>query len=193
MTKEDIKYGKEFGLTVKLLAISKNVGGRIEAHVYPAFIPDDHPLAKVSGAFNGIYVVGDNVGELMFYGKGAGDLPTGSAIVSDIVYAATHDKHRRYPFILQDEAQDFNNDFESEYFIRLVAKDQTGVLSEITGILGKAGISIDSMVQKAGDHGKATIVLITQKTSEVNFTKAIASLKNASCVSEIANVIRVEK
>ncbi len=193
VTKEDIKYGKEFGLTVKLLAISKNVNGKIEAHVYPAFIPDDHPLAKVSGAFNGIYVVGDNVGELMFYGKGAGDLPTGSAIVSDIVYAATREHHRRYPFILEEEAQDFNNDFESEYFIRLVAKDQTGVLSEITGILGKAGISIDSMVQKAGDHGKATIVLITQKTTECTFRQAIESLKNATCVNEIANVIRVEK
>ena len=193
VTKEDIKFGKEFGLTVKLLAISKNVNGKIEAHVYPAFIPDDHPLAKVSGAFNGIYVVGDNVGELMFYGKGAGDLPTGSAIVSDIVYAATHDTHKRYPFILEEEANDFNNDFESEYFIRLVAKDQTGVLSEITGILGKAGISIDSMVQKAGSHGQATIVLITQKTTELTFKKALDALKQSTSISEVSNVIRVEK
>ena len=193
ITKEDIKFGKEFGLTVKLLAISKNVGGKIEAHVYPAFIPDDHPLAKVSGAFNGIYVVGDNVGELMFYGKGAGDLPTGSAIVSDIVYAATHDTHKRYPFILESEANDFNNDFESEYFIRLIAKDHTGVLSEITGILGKSGISIDSMVQKAGSHGTATIVLITQKTTELTFKKALDALKQAACIDEVSSVIRVEK
>ena len=193
VTQADIKYGKEFGLTIKLLAISKNVGGKIEAHVYPAFIPDDHPLAKVSGAFNGIYVVGDNVGELMFYGKGAGDLPTGSAIVSDIVYAATREKHRRYPFILQEEATDFNNDFKSEYFIRLVAKDQTGVLSKITGLFGKAGISIDSMVQKAGSGGTATIVLITQQTTEQTFKSALASLQSADCINEVANVIRVEK
>ena len=133
------------------------------------------------------------MGELMFYGKGAGDLPTGSAIVSDIVYAATREKHRRYPFILQEAATDFNNDFKSEYFIRLVAKDQTGVLSEITGLFGKAGISIDSIVQKAGSAGKATIVLITQQTTEQTFKAALAALKSASCISEISNVIRVEK
>ena len=193
VSKEDIKYGKEFGLTVKLLAISKNVNGRIEAHVYPAFIPDDHPLAKVSGAFNGIYVVGDNVGELMFYGKGAGDLPTGSAIVSDIVTAATRTPHRRYPFILEAEANDFNNDFSSEYFIRLIVKDETGVLSRITGILGAAGIGIDSMVQKEGANGNATIVLVTQKTSETIFKSALSDLEKDLCVKEIANVIRVEK
>ena len=193
VTKEDIKFGKEFGLTVKLLAISKNVNGKIEAHVYPAFIPDDHPLAKVSGAFNGIYIVGDNVGELMFYGKGAGDLPTGSAIVSDIVYAATRHEHRRYPFILEEAAQDFNNDFVSEYFIRLSVKDESGVLSAITGIFGKAGISIDSIVQKAGANGKATIAFVTQKTTEQTFQKALATLKDAPCICEVSNVIRVEK
>ena len=193
ITGEDIKFGKEFGLTVKLLAISKNLGGKIEAHVYPAFIPDDHPLAKVSGAFNGIYIVGDNVGELMFYGKGAGDLPTGSAIVSDIVYAATRSEHRRYPFILEDAAQNFSDDFSSEYFIRLVAKDEKGVLSVITGILGESGISIDAMVQKGGNNGKATISLITQKTSEQTFRKALDKLQNAPCIQEISNVIRVEK
>ena len=107
--------------------------------------------------------------------------------------AATRENHRRYPFILEEEAQDFNNDFLSEYFIRLVVKDETGVLSSITGILGKAGISIDSMVQKAGANGKATIVLITQKTSELTFKKALQDLKEASCVQEISNVIRVEK
>ncbi|MBP5404948.1 MAG: homoserine dehydrogenase [Clostridia bacterium] len=193
VTIDDIKFGKEFGLTVKLLAISKNVNGKIEAHVYPAFIPDDHPLAKVSGAFNGIYVVGDNVGELMFYGKGAGDLPTGSAIVSDIVYAATRAEHRRYPFILEAEAQDFNDDFVSEYFLRLTVKDETGVLSAITGILGKAGISIDSMVQKAGSNGKATLAFVTQKTTELTFRKALSELEAAPCVTEINSVIRVEK
>lgn len=193
VTKEDIKFGKEFGLTVKLLAISKNVNGKIEAHVYPAFIPDDHPLAKVGGAFNGIYVVGDNVGELMFYGKGAGDLPTGSAIVSDIVTAATREAHRRYPFILEEAAQNFNDDFASEYFIRLSAKDETGVLSAITGIFGDAGISIDTMVQKSGSNGKATIAFVTQKTTELTFRKALETLKASPCISEVSSVIRVEK
>lgn len=193
VTKEDIKCGKEFGFTIKLLAISKNIGGKIEAHVYPAFIPDDHPLAKVGGAFNGIYVVGDNVGELMFYGKGAGDLPTGSAIVSDIVTAATKEEHRRYPFILEEEAQDFNRDFVSEYFIRLSAKDESGVLSTITGIFGNAGISIDAMVQKAGSNGKATIAFVTQKTTELTFQKALEVLQNSPCISEVSSVIRVEK
>lgn len=192
VTGEDIAYGKEFGLTIKLLAISKNNDGVIEAHVYPAFIPDNHPLAKVGGAFNGIYVVGDNVGELMFYGKGAGDLPTGSAIVSDIVYAATRHQHIRYPFVTES-ATDFEKNFTSEYFIRVQVKDEKGVLSSLSGIFGSRNISIDKMVQKSNMNGTATVVFVTQMTDEATVSAAISDMKSQAYLKEVSSVIRVEK
>ena len=88
ISKLDIEYGKKFGYTLKLLAIGKKENGKIEARVHPAFIPSDHPLAAVKESFNAVHIVGDNVGDIMLYGRGAGDLPTGSAIVSDIVFAS---------------------------------------------------------------------------------------------------------
>ena len=95
---EDIKYGKELGYTLKLLAVSKNRDGKIEARVHPAFLPANHPLSSISGSFNAVFVHGDNVDDIMLYGRGAGALPTGSAIVSDIVFAAGKDAHRRFPW-----------------------------------------------------------------------------------------------
>ena len=98
---EDINYGKELGYTLKLLAISKDRDGKIEARVHPAFLPSGHPLSSVSGSFNAVYVHGDSVDDIMLYGRGAGALPTGSAIVSDIVFAAGRTEHRRFPWELE--------------------------------------------------------------------------------------------
>ena len=118
ISKQDIEFGKQFGFTLKLLAIGKLVDGKIEARVHPAFVPDGHPLAGVKGSFNACFIVGDNVGDIMLYGRGAGDLPTGSAIVSDIVYCAKQTEHSYCPFDnsaagVRDE--DFAANFESEY------------------------------------------------------------------------------
>src|SRR5699024_10232305 len=105
ISKIDIEYGKLFGYTLKLLAIGRKVDGKIEARVHPAFVSNDNPLASVKGSFNAVLIHGNNVGDVMLYGRGAGDLPTGSAIVSDIVYAAVQDKHRLFSYnsVVTDE------------------------------------------------------------------------------------------
>ncbi len=192
---DDINYGKRFGLTIKLLAISKIVDGKVEAHVYPAFIPNEHPLSSVKGSFNAVYVTGDNVGDLMFYGRGAGDLPTGSAIVSDIVFAATREKHRRFPYALEQNIsdKDFNANFTCEYFIRLNVVDSVGVLSKISGIFAQNGISITTMYQQADKNGVCELIFITHLTNEAALRAAIENIKQLDCIAGINSVIRVEK
>jgi len=114
---KDIDFATANGYVVKLLAIAKKQADGIEAHVYPVLVPVNHQLANVSGSFNALYVVGDNVGELMFYGRGAGALPTGSAIVSDIIFAATRGRVVRYPFITK-ENEKVNSDFVTSCYLR---------------------------------------------------------------------------
>ena len=189
--KEDIAYGKELGFTVKLLAISKINNGRIEARVHPTFIPNNHPLASVRGSFNAVFVVGNNVGDIMLYGRGAGDLPTGSAIVSDIVYAATKKKHSRYPQ-LNDSNVEFIDDFMSEYYIRMTVKNASGVLARIAGCFGKYNVSITTVLQKKGED-TAPIIFVTEKTSENSIKSAIAEIMSVSEIIKLENVIRVER
>ena len=132
ISKIDIEYGKHFGYTLKLLAIGRKVDGKIEARVHPAFVSNDNPLASVKGSFNAVLIHGNNVGDVMLYGRGAGDLPTGSAIVSDIVYAAVQDKHRLFSYNSVVTDEDFAVDFEGEYYVRMTVADKAGVLAKIT-------------------------------------------------------------
>lgn len=193
ITKEDIAFGKEFGLTIKLLGISKIVNGKIEARVHPVFIPDDHPLAGVKGSFNAVYVTGDAVGDIMLYGRGAGDLPTGSAIVSDIVYAGLSKEHKRFPQVLQPfNETDFVEDFECEYYLRMQVYDKPGIMSQITGIFGKYNVSITTMLQKSGQH-KVPITFVTHKTSERSIKAAIEEITKIDGVAEVSSMIRVER
>ncbi|MDR2091621.1 MAG: homoserine dehydrogenase [Clostridiales bacterium] len=196
ITAEDINFGKEFGMTLKLLGISKNIDGKIEARVHPAFIDNNHPLASVKGSFNAVHLVGNNVGDVMLYGRGAGDLPTGSAIVSDIVFAAAQTKHRRYAFVSERvKPADFISDFLSEYYIRMKVSDKAGTLSKISGVFGKFGVSITTVLQKppTDDSGIVSIIFITHLTREGAISKAIGAIKELENVAEISNVIRVEK
>ncbi len=115
---EDIAIGKQLGYTIKLLAIAKLIDGKIEARVHPVFLKNSHPLASVSGSFNGIFIVGDNVGDIMLYGRGAGALPTGSAVVSDIVFCARQIEHARYSEINDVISKtDIISDFTSDYYM----------------------------------------------------------------------------
>ncbi|MBR2870133.1 MAG: homoserine dehydrogenase, partial [Clostridia bacterium] len=131
--KEDIAYGKKMGYTLKLLGIGKDTGNGIEVRVHPTFIKDENPLASVNDSFNAVHLVGDAVGEIMLYGRGAGALPTGSAIVSDVIFAARHNSE--YYYAAFDNSQKgaaktkFVSDFRSQYYIRLSVKDTAGVLS----------------------------------------------------------------
>ena len=190
---EDINYGKELGLTLKLLAISKNNDGKIEARVHPAFLPNEHPLSSVKGSFNAVYVNGDNVGDLMFYGRGAGALPTGSAIVSDVIFAAMKDEPRRFAWeeVQEINDADFESEFNSKYYIRLMVKDVAGILSHITGIYGDNGVSINSVIQKDTKHGAVPIIFVTHTTKESAVQNALKAINEIDGV-EVAALIRVE-
>lgn len=193
ITKEDIRIAKEMGFVIKLLAIAKQRGKQIEARVHPVFLPASHPLASVNGSFNAVFVVGDAVGDVMIYGRGAGALPTGSAIVSDIVFCARQVEHARYSemFDVMDK-KEIVTDFESEYYLRLSARDVSGVIADIAGVFKKHKVSIAQMRQEENKE-VVPIVFITHKTSENAMKGAIEEIKSLKNVVSVDNVIRVEK
>lgn len=193
--KLDIEYGKKMGYTLKLLAISKrNENGKIEARVHPAFIPNSHPLSSVKGSFNAVFINGDNVGDIMLYGRGAGDLPTGSAIVSDIVFASKQKSHQYTTFRNVNEVSErnFSKNFICKYYIRMNVKDETGVLAKISTVFAKNNVSINTMEQIADKDG-ATIIFMIHKTCENDINKALSNLQNLNCVNAVNAVIRVEE
>ncbi len=195
---KDIAYGREFGYTLKLLAIGKNSDKGIEVRVHPTFIPNTHPLASVNDSFNAVYMTGDAVDDVMLYGRGAGALPTASAVVSDVIYAATHSEIKYSTFKNNATAEPsvkFVSDFESAYYIRLSVDDKAGVLAKITGIFGKCGISIVQITQKSDadtDSNRVPLVVITHKTRE-NAAKNAVSKINDSGIGSVEAVIRVEE
>ena len=174
---------------LELLAIGKNNGDSIEARVHPAFRPADHPLARVDGSLNAVYLYGHSFKDMMLEGRGAGDAPTASAIVGDIIQAAQNAVHPM-PFI-QEDPKPVADDWHSRYFIRMKAKDEPGVLAEVTGKMAKHGISVSAMMQKDADpDGKATLIFITHSASEKGVQQAVKSLNPEIC--QVENVIRVE-
>lgn len=196
VSKEDIKYADELNCIIKLLAIAKNQEDGIEVRVHPALLPKNHPLATVNGVYNAIYVVGDAVGETMFYGKGAGSLPTGSAVVSDIIQIARNsesksvglsdcDCYRNYPIKSSDN-------FTTGYYIRVKVKDEPRVFASLALFFAEAGISFASIIQKPRSNEKAEIVLVTHPCKESQLRQAVASLNSYSKLDKIYNVIRME-
>lgn len=187
---KDIEYGKDLDYTLKLLAVSKNRDGKIEARVHPAFLPKTHPLALVKGSFNALFVSGDSVDDVMFYGRGAGALPTGSAIVSDIVFCARQDTHRRFPFEDADVDENaFETDYCSMYYVRFSVKAGEGILAKIASVLGKNKISIKSVLQKRED----TLIVVTHGVRESVIRKALCEAEQLDGVDSICALIRVEE
>lgn len=191
VTPQDVQFGREFGLTLKLLAIAKEENGTIQARVHPAFVPNAHPLASVGGAFNAVYVNGHACGEMMFYGRGAGDMPTASALVSDLLVAARAKAHR-LPAVL-GEAERIADDWTCVHFVRMLARDEPGVLSELAGLFARHGVSIASMVQKGvrDAEGRVQIVFLTHRASERAVRAAIAQMDGT--LGAQVSVIRVEQ
>ncbi len=194
---KDIACGKELGYVLKLLAIGKNTPKGIEVRVHPTFLPISHPLAAVNDSFNAVYMQGDAVGDVMLYGRGAGALPTASAVVSDVLYAATHTDVKYSTFKNNATAESdvkFVSDFSSAYFIRFTADDKAGVWSKITGICGKCSVSIDKISQKGerNDEGRVTSFIVTHKTTENNMLRAIQKI-NESGIAVVESMIRVEE
>ena len=193
ITKTDIAVARELGFVIKLLAIAKRRGEKIEARVTPVFLSKDHPLANVNDSFNAVFLVGDNVGDIMLYGRGAGALPTGSAIVSDIVFCARQEKHARYSEMnVSMTESDIEYDYESEYYIRLDAHDVVGVIADIAAVFKKHKVSISQMRQ-ADSKEIIPVVFVTHKTREFDMQKAIEEIGRLGNVIGVRNVIRVER
>ncbi|BCZ47059.1 homoserine dehydrogenase [Clostridium gelidum] len=194
----DMKYAKEFKMGIKLLAIAKEINGKIELRVHPTMIPKKHPLANVYDSYNAVFIKGNAVGDVMFYGRGAGDLPTGSAVVSDIVsiVRSNVDTENPNPVVKNNlwkrEILDMG-DVESKFYIRATVLDESGVLGEITAILGRHNVSIRSVIQKGDEEeGQVTIVLVTHRTNEAQVNSAIKEITNLKSVDKIDNIIRIE-
>ncbi len=192
VTAADIRNAHELGYTVKLLAVGKNTPAGIEVRVHPAFVAKGHPLASVGGSYNAVFITGDCVGDVMLYGKGAGDLPTGSAIVSDILYAATHTELHYATFKnTAAPAKDvkFVSDFESAYYLRMKVADEAGSLAKIAAVLSHGGISIERLMQRT-DGDSAEVVLVTHVTHESAVANAVHKL-TANGSAEVCSVLRV--
>ncbi len=202
ITPMDIEYAKELGYAVKLLAIAKSDGGAVEARVHPTLLPADHLLATVGGPFNAIFVKGDAVGSTLFYGAGAGMMPTGSAVVSDLVDICRNIRlgaKRRVPLLsyqpkhLRDGKIKSIEDISSTYYLRFTVVDRPGVLSLISGILGDVDISIASVIQKGRRAEKAVpIYVVTHEAREKNMMKALQVIDRLPSVVDKTMLIRIE-
>lgn len=196
IAQEDVTYAREMGYVIKLLAVALRQESGIALNVYPAFVPESHPLASVKGAYNAIYVVGNAVDDVMFYGKGAGALPTGSAVLGDIISTAKHIRNgstgtgmiltdiRRIPFYSSLKLRD-------SYYVRLIVDDETGVLSSIARVFADNHISINEVVQKRRFEKYAELMLIVDSSPRENIIRVEKSLQLLPAVKEVANVIRV--
>ncbi len=192
---EDIAFGQELGYTLKLLAIGKRSGLTVEARVHPTFIPNEHPLSNVSGSFNAVFLHGHACEDMMFQGRGAGDYPTASAVVSDLVRAASTDAH---PYPTFENAEHpahplvFDDDWHCAYYLRLRAVDEPGVLSRITKCFADQGVSIAAMQQKGEQRdGRVPLVFITHEAGEKAVQQVMANLDGA--IATVESMIRVEK
>lgn len=193
---KDITYAREMGYVIKLLGVAKEHEGRVEVRVHPALVPQYHPLAAVNDAFNAIFVRGDAVGDTMFYGRGAGELPTASAVVADIMDAARNinlGNRGRISCTCYEQKEIIPiQEMEGKYYIRLRVLDKPGVLAAIASVFGQEEVSLRTVIQKETIGDKAELVLVTHYTKEGNVRQALRTIGAMTTVEEIANVIRVE-
>lgn len=196
VTAQDIRYAKELGFVVKLLAVGKEKDGLIDVRVHPALIPSSHPLASVEKVYNAIYVRGDAVGEVMFFGPGAGGMAAASSVVGDIIDIA---RNLRFNCSGKVGCTCFEQktirpieDLVTRYYVLMDVLDKPGVLASIAGEFGKAQVSLASVIQKETFGENAELVFMTHKTTERFMRQAIGGIKNLPVVNEVRNVIRVE-
>jgi len=191
----DIQFAKEMGYVVKLLAIAKEVDGKLELRVHPTMIPAIHPLANVNDAFNAVFIKGNAVGELMLYGRGAGELPTGSAVVGDIISVLRSERNGSNISIshYRDKKVAPMDDVEAEYYIRMTIRDMPGVLGRVATKLGENNVSIFSFIQKPVKGEFATVVFVTHKNLEGNVKKALKEILEMDDINKVENVIRIEE
>ena len=197
IVKRDIEVARELGYVIKIVGIGQDLGDALQVRVHPVLLPQAHPLASVNDVYNAIFLHGDAVGDVMFYGRGAGSLPTGSAVVGDIIETARNIRrgatgrlgctcYDRKPLLPIDQ-------LETNYYVRLLAHDRPKVLASLASIFGDFDVSIESVVQRALPDGDAEIVWITHRCLEANFRSALDVISRLEIVSGIQNWIRVEE
>lgn len=192
----DITYAREMGYVIKLLAVASRQENGIALNVYPAFVPKTHPLASIKGSYNAVYVTGNIVGNVMFYGRGAGSLPTASAVMGDVISTAKHilnhssgtgmmlTETKRIPFY---SSLKLNN----SYYFRLIVDDVCGVLSQIASAYADNEISIKEVVQKSRIGDAAELMIITEATPRENIIHVEKALQVLPCMRQVANIVRV--
>ena len=197
ITKADIDFAKEFEYSIKLLGIAKKVGSEIQLRVHPVLIPDDKMIAKVDGVMNGISVVGDKVGETMFYGAGAGGDATASAVVANIIDIARKGKGSPMLGFENQPGEKLTlmakEDITTKYYLRLEIADKSGTLAKIATILGNNSISIEAMMQKPLKNETANLLLTTHTCIEKDILKAMNELENSGVVLRKPTMIRIEE
>ena len=199
ITAQDFRYAGELGYAIKLLAIGRREDHQIQARVHPAFVPLTHPLGKVDGVFNAIELEGDLVGRAMFHGRGAGDLPTTSAVVGDVLdiarSIAAGERPSPPPRLDRETVVQPMTEVETQYYLRLHAVDQPGVMAQITQVLGDLRVSLASVIQKDTLHqdGLAEIVITTHLAREEAVQQAVQRLERLEVVREVCNLVRVEE
>jgi homoserine dehydrogenase len=197
----DIQYAEEFGYRLKLLAIARNEDGRLEMRVHPTLIAQNHVLAGVKGAYNAVHIEGNAVGDVMLYGMGAGMMPTGSAVVGDLMDVARDildGTPGRIPALafLPDRVQNIEikpvADVSTSYYFRFLAMDKPGVLSNISGVLGRHGISIAAVIQKGRHTDSVPIVMVTHEALEKSVREALDEIDRLDFVLAPTTLIRIE-
>lgn len=199
LTASDFLYASELGYAIKLLAIASKEDGAVQVRVHPAFVPDDVMIAKVDGVLNAVEIETDLAGRVLFHGRGAGSLPTASAVIADIVDIARNLAGNVVPPASLKLSEDVRirpmSDLETKYYLRLNVADRSGVLAQIAGVLGRLDISIASFIQKESDAAAQTaeIVLMTHRAKEASMQKAIQRLEALEVVVGVGNMVRVEE
>lgn len=195
ITAKDMRYAKEMGCSIKLLGIAKNTETGIEVKVHPTMIPENHPLAAVNDSFNAVFVHGDAVDDAMFYGRGAGALPTGSAVVGDIMDVARnmlfHCNGRIGCSCYKNLPIKQIGDTTSRYYIRMRLEDRAGTLAAMAGVFAENDASIAILLQKETIENDAEIVVVTHDVAEKKFMDAIKKFSSMEMVKEISSIIRV--
>jgi len=197
ITEEDLDYSKRLGYTMKLIGIAKQDGEKVEVSVQPTLLPESHPLASVNDEYNAVYVYGEAVGETMFYGPGAGSLPTATAIVSDLVAVM---KNMRLGVNGQsiispqfDKNLKDHSEIYSKYFLRIHVKDQVGSFAKITSLFSERGVSFEKILQlPLENNGIAEIVLVTHKASLKDYEEILQQLRDLEVVHQVKSSYRIE-
>jgi homoserine dehydrogenase len=198
VSSDDIKNALDMGYRIKLLAIGIEENGEISVRVHPALIPIDHILASIENTFNAVYVYGNYVGEMMSYGRGAGDRPTASSVVGDIIKIARNFDRKKKGIIygcscFEDKKFKSIDDTISKFYILIDVVDKPGVLARIAEVFGRNLVSINSMIQKQTDKEKsARLIFITHEVINKNLYKSISEISKLDVVDKVLSVIRVE-